>query len=483
MYDVAIIGGGVVGASIARELSKYHGKIVLIEKERDVSLGATKANSGIVHGVYATEYGTLKGRLAAKGSPMFQQLNKELNFGYRKTGSLVVGFNEADHRKIQKLYYNGKKYGENDQDLQLIGAETINKLEPHINGDVKMALHSKNVGVASPYEMTIALMENALANGVKVFFGQEINKIYRRENDFKIQGENQTFEAKYIVNAAGLYSDRVARMAGIEDYEIIPRRGQYILFGKDQGHLVNRVIFQVPNEKGKGILVTTTFHGNFMIGPNAEEVNDRADVSTTKESLKYIIQNARRSISDFKLNRAITTYSGIRASVKEKDFIIEGDRVKGMINLIGIDSPGLTAAPAIGEMVREMLKERGLILNKKTEFQPYRAPLFHKKEEDFEGSTDHQEPEKKVICRCETVTEEEITESFRRGLPVESIQAVKFRTRAGMGQCQGAYCRSRVKEIIRREQGGYKENIPMTSHREEPKVHKVDIKKIRKMDV
>ncbi len=483
MYDVAIIGGGVIGASIARELSKYYGKLILIEKENDVSLGATKANSGIIHGAYATEYGTLKGSLAAKGNLMFEQLNEELNFGYRKTGALVVGFNEEDENKIRRLYDNGKKYGENDSDLQMIGPETLQNLEPHINEDVTVALHSKNVGVASPYELTIALVENALSNGVEILLGQEVQGVQRQNGEFTIQTNDHTVNTRYVVNAAGLNSDSVAKMAGTDDYNIIPRRGQYILFGKDQGHLVNRVIFQVPTDKGKGILVTTTFHGNFMIGPNAEEVNDRTDVSTTKKSLEYIIKNARRSIPDFKLNRAITTYSGIRASVKEKDFIIEGQRVKGMINLIGIDSPGLTAAPAIGQRVIEMLKEQGLALIEKTSFQPYRPPLVHEKGEKFNGSTEHRNPGKKVICRCETVTEQEIKESFRRGLPVESIQAVKFRTRAGMGQCQGTFCRSRVKELIREERGVWKNEIPMTSHRKESNVHKVEIKDIRQMKV
>jgi len=309
-----------------------------------------------------------------------------------------------------------------------------------------------------------------------------VEKIRKHEEGFVIDVENERIKTKYLVNAAGLYSDGIAKMLGITNYEILPRKGQYILFGKDQGHLVNRVIFQVPSSKGKGILVTTTYHGNFMIGPNAEEVEDRADLSTTKESLQYIIDSARRSIPGFKLNRALTTYSGIRASIREKDFIIEGDQVQGMINLIGIDSPGLTAAPAIGVKVAEMLKELGLPLRLKEDFKAYRAPLVHIKPKDFDGSTEHEDPKKKIICRCETVTEAEIVESFNRGLPVESIQSIKFRTRAGMGQCQGAYCQSRVKEIINRELGIPKEEIPMNSHREGKKVDKVDIKEIKKMN-
>ena len=482
MYDVTIIGGGVIGASIARELSKYHGKILLIEKEKDVSLGATKANSGIVHGSYATPYGTLKGELAAKGNPMYEKLNKELNFGYRRTGALVMGFSSEDEMKLQELYANGKKYGESDEDLQIIGPDKIQELEPHSNPDIKVGLYSKNVGVASPYELTIALVENALTNGVELLLDKRVQSIKKYEKGFLINAEGQSIKTKYIVNAAGLYSDEIAKMLGIMDYEILPKKGQYILFGKDQGHLVNRVLFQVPNEKGKGILVTTTYHGNFMIGPNAEEVDDRADLSTTKESLEYIIETARRTIPNYNLKRAITTYSGIRASIKEKDFIIEGDKLDGMINLIGIDSPGLTAAPAIGERVVAMLAEKGFSLQYKEDFQASRAPLVHKKTQDFQGSTDHEDPDKKIICRCETVTESEILESFNRGLPVKSLQSVKFRTRAGMGQCQGAYCGSRVRQLLHEKLDIAIEEIPINSHREEKKIKKVDIKEIRKMN-
>ena len=481
MYDVTIIGGGVIGASIARELSRYHGKVLLIEKEKDVSLGVTKANSGIVHGSYATDHGTLKGELSAKGNPMYQSLNEELNFGFRKTGALVVGFTEEDEKRIQELYQNGKKYGESEEELQIIGPDKIKELEPYSNPDIKIALFSKNVGVTSPYEMTIALVENAMTNGVEVLLGKKVEGIKKQEDGFVIDAEGERVETTYLVNAAGLYSDEIAKMVGVTKYTVTPRKGQYILFGKDQGHLVNHVIFQVPNAKGKGILVTTTYHGNFMIGPNAEEVSDRADLSTTKASLQYIIDSARRSIPDFKLQRAITTFSGLRASIKEKDFIIEGEQVPGMINLIGIDSPGLTAAPAIGKKVTEMLHQRGLSLKLKEEFNAYRAPLVRQKPKDFDGSTEDQDPKKKIICRCETVTEAEIVESFKRGLPVESIQSLKFRTRAGMGQCQGAYCGSRVRSLMERELGIPEEKIPMNSHREDKPVSKVDLREIRKM--
>ncbi len=481
MYDVTIIGGGVIGASIARELSKYQAKVLLIEKEKDVSLGVTKANSGIVHGCYATEHGTLKGALAAKGNMLFKSLNDELNFGYRQTGGLVAGFTEEDEKRIRELYDNGIKYGESRQDLQIIGPSKIRELEPHSNPDIKIALYSRNVGVTSPYEMTIALVENAMTNGVEVLLGKKVQRIQKQEGYFIVDAEGKRIETKQLINAAGLYSDEIARMAGLSKYTILPRKGQYILFGKDQGHLVNHVIFQVPNVKGKGILVTTTYHGNFMIGPNAEEVSDRADLSTTKESLQYIIDAARRSIPGFKLQRAITTFSGIRASIKEKDFVIDGDMVQGMINLIGIDSPGLTAAPAIGKKVTEMLSQGGLNLTLKENFTAYRAPLVLKKSKDFDGSTEHEDPKKKIVCRCETVTEAEIVESFTRGLPVESVQSLKFRTRAGMGQCQGAYCEKRVKKLMQQELGIPYEEIPMNSHREEIELNKVNITEIRKM--
>lgn len=459
MYDVIIIGAGVVGAAIARELSKYNLNLGILEKSDDVSSGASKANSGIVHGGYAAKHGTLKGLLCEKGNKMYKKLEEELNFGYRQTGALVIGFNEDDEKKIIELYENGLKIGCND--LKVIRGEKLKEIEPYLNNEAKIALYANSVGVTSPYEFTIALAENAVTNGVDLKLENEVLSIEKLEERFIVHTNKEDIESRYIINATGLYSDKIANMVGLDDFKITPRKGQYILMGKDQGHLVNTVIFQVPTNKGKGILVTTTYHGNFMIGPNAEEANDRNDVATTTETLKYVIDTARKSIPDFNVRKALTTFSGIRATSSTGDFIIEESKVKRFINVAGIDSPGLTSSPAIAEMVVDILKNSDLNLLKKNNFNPYRKGIIIKKDVDFDGKVNHEDPTKNLICRCEQVTDSEIVDAIHRNIPINSIDAIKRRTRAGMGLCQGNFCKSRVKSIIARELNIEEDKVPV----------------------
>ncbi|MBU3128919.1 FAD-dependent oxidoreductase [Clostridium tagluense] len=449
MYDVVIIGAGVVGSAIARNLSRYNLKVCILEKEDDVSTGASKANSGIVHGGYAAKYGTLKGQLCGKGNKMYRKLQEELNFGYRKTGALVIGFNEEDEKKIKELYENGLKMG--CDDLEIIRGDKLKEIEPNLNSDVTVALYAKSVGVTSPYEFTIALVENAITNGVELKLLSEVLSIENLEEKFIVHTNKEDIEARYVINAAGQYSDKIANMLGMDDFEIMPKKGQYILMGKDQGHLVNTVIFQVPTDKGKGILVTTTYHGNFMIGPNSEEISDKDDVATTTETLKDVIDTARRSIPDFDVRKTLTTFSGIRASSNTGDFIIEESHVKKFINVAGIDSPGLTSSPAIAEMVADILVKSGLVLQEKDNFISYRKGIIVKKDNNFHGKIDDEDPAKNIICRCEVVTEAEIVDAIHRNIPINSTDAIKRRTRAGMGTCQANFCRSRVKAIIARE--------------------------------
>ena len=464
MYDVIIVGSGVVGAAIARKLSSYNLKIVILEKDDDVSNGASKANSGIVHGGYAAKYGTLKGKLCGKGNKMYKQLEEELNFGYRKTGALVIGFNDEDHKKINELYENGIKIG--CDDLEIIRGDKLKEIEPHLNSEVKVALYAKNVGVTSPYEFTIALVENAITNGAELRLDSEVLSIEKFEKKFVVHTAKEDLATRYVINAAGLYSDKIANMVGLDDFKIVPRRGQYILMGKDQGHLVNTVIFQVPTDKGKGILVTTTYHGNFMIGPNAEEVSDKDDLSTTSDTIKYVMDTARKSIPDFNIKKALTTFSGMRATSNTGDFIIEESRVKKFINVAGIDSPGLTSSPAIAEMVVDILKGSGLKLVDKTDFNPYRKGIVVKKDKDFQGKIDDDDKAKNIICRCESVTEAEIIDALHRNIPVNSVDAIKRRTRAGMGTCQGNFCRSRVKAIIARELNIEEDKVTIRGNRD-----------------
>ncbi|MBL4936538.1 NAD(P)/FAD-dependent oxidoreductase [Clostridium sp. YIM B02515] len=479
MYDVAIIGAGVVGSAIARELSKYNLNICLIEKTEDVAVGASKANSGIVHGGYAAKYGTLKGELCIKGNQMYEELDKQLNFGFRRTGALVVGFIEEDEKKIKELYENGLKIG--CDDLEIIYKDRIKEIEPHINDEAVVALYAKSVGVTSPYELTIALAENAIENGATLKLGTEVSGIETLEGYFNIKTNNGEIISRYVINAAGLYSDKIAAMVGADNFKILPRKGQYILFGKDQAHLVNTVVFQVPTEKGKGILVTTTYHGNFMIGPNAEEIEDKEDLATSVEILEEVVDTARKSIKDFDVKRALTTFSGVRAVSSTGDFIIEESKVKGFINAAGIDSPGLTSAPAIAVKVSEILKDTGLELNINPKFSPYRKSIIIKKNINFDGKVDHEDPAKNLICRCEKITEAEIVDALHRGIPVSSIDAVKRRTRAGMGNCQGNFCRKRVAAIIARELNIPIEEVSIRGRLSGPAPFRVSINEIRKI--
>lgn len=448
-YDLCIIGAGVVGLNIAREMSRYNLRICVIEKEEDVGRGCTKANSGIVHGGYSDEPGTLKAKLCVAGNQLYEQLDKELHFGYRRTGSVVLAFSDAEAPTLQKLLDYGRQNGVGG--LRLIDGGELLQREPHLNPNVVAALLCEDAGVTSPYEFAIALAENALANGVELKLGETVKSITPMPNEFNIETNHGTVAARFVINCAGAYSDQIAAMVGINDYHITPRRGQYVLLDKDQNHLVHSVIFQVPTSMGKGILVTTTFHGNLMIGPNAEEIDDKTDVGTDAATLEHIVLQARRSVPGFDMRKALTSFAGNRPVANRHDWVIEESRVKNFINLIGIDSPGLTASPAIARKVSAILQKCGLALLPNPEFQPQRPPIIRKKTAEFAGDVNAADPSLHIICRCEQVTEAEILDSLSRGIPVRSLDAVKFRTRAGMGRCQGAFCGPRVRELLARE--------------------------------
>lgn len=459
MYDVCIIGAGVVGTAIARELSRYRLRVALVERAEDVTQGASKANSGIVHGGYAAKHGTLKAELCAEGNRRFEGLQSELHFGYRRTGSLVVGFDEQDDATIQALYENGRLNGA--EGLEILSAREVRAMEPNISDRVRGALYCATAGVTSPYELTIALAENAIENGVDLLLNRQVTAI-EAGDDFSVCAGETTIHSHFVVNAAGVRSDEVAGMVGLHDFTITPRKGEYVLFEKGYGKLVNTVIFQTPTDKGKGILVTSTYHGNLMIGPNAEEVNDREDGATTEEHLVDIVETARKSVPSFDLSKVITNFSGIRATADGKDFIIEESSVPRFINAAGIDSPGLTSSPAIALRVAEILRSAGLELQVKSDWQAERRPIIVPKSLD---PTELKErialpagPER-IVCRCEQVSEAEILDAMARGIPVDTTDAVKRRTRAGMGFCQGQFCRPRVKALLARELGRSADDI------------------------
>lgn len=437
MYDIGIIGGGVIGCAIARELSKYDLKVCLLERNSDVATGATKANSGIVHGGYDAKHGSMKAKFSAPGNQMYQQLDDELHFGFAKIGSFVIGFNAEEAAKIQQIYVNGCKNGV--QNLQIVDGEFVRNKEPHLSKDITVALYCPTAGVVSPYEVAIALAENAVENGVDLRLNAEVVRIKQQDDGFAIAiaGQPQGIQAKRVINAAGLYADVIAQMVGINDFTISPRQGQYLLFDKDQGDLVNSVIFQTPTDISKGVLVTKTYHNNLLIGPDAETITDKENLDTASKNIAYITAAARKSLPDFDMRKVITAFAGNRAVGSKGDFIIEESKVKGFINVAGIESPGLTSAPAIAVYVAELLAETGINLKQKPNFNPHRKPY---RTEPTSGD--------RVICRCETVFESEIRAALRRPIPITTIDAIKRRTRAGMGRCQGGFCLPKVMQIM-----------------------------------
>lgn len=471
MYDICIIGAGVIGMNIARELAKYKLKICVLEKNGDVACGSSKANSGIVHGGYADQPGTLKAKLCAAGNRMYEALDAQLHFGYRKTGALVLAFQDEEVETLRDLYERGVRNGV--EGLRLIDGKQAAEREPYVNREVKAALASASVGVTSPYEFVIALAENAVANGVAIELEQEVRKIQPCAAGFEITTGKTAVTAHYVINAAGMYADAVSRMAGISKYRITPRQGQYIIMDKTQNYLVNSVIFQAPTKMGKGVLVTTTYHGNLMIGPNASDVAEKEDVGTDLKTLENITRAARKSIPEISLKYALKSFAGNRPVSNEKDWVIEESEVKGFFQLIGVDSPGLTAAPAIALEVVGLLKRAGLKLIPKEDFQSNRPPIIQKKGRDFKGSVEAEDPRQRIICRCETVTEAEIVDCLHRGLPVCTLDAVARRTRAGFGRCQGAFCGPRVRSILAAELGVSPEEIQDQSNAASDSVQRV----------
>jgi glycerol-3-phosphate dehydrogenase len=448
-YDVVIIGAGVIGCAIARELSRYQVNIAVLEKENDVSCGASKANSGIVHGGFDAKAGTRKGYFSRRGNRMYAKLDEELHFGYLECGSLVLAYNEEDYQKLLDLKDNGEKNGVDD--LQILNREEVIAMEPHVSEDVKHALYCPSSGVTSPYELTIALCDNAIQNGVDVFLNTEVVNIdldKDGEHDFCVVTKEEIYHADYIVNAAGVFSDRIAKMLGIDDFYIIPRKGEYILLDKKQGHLAQHVLFQTPSHKGKGILVTRTYHGNLMLGPNAQEVDTRDEIGTNEDVLKYIVGTARHSVPDFDMRFMLTSFAGLRATSSTHDFIVGRSKVPGFIQAAGIESPGLTSSPAIAKYIAEELSQSGLELIEDPSFNPNRPPIIQKQDKD-------------IVCLCEQVSKSEIIDALSRGLYIDHIDGVKRRTRATMGSCQGHRCREKVATIIAEYHGIDKEEVTL----------------------
>ena len=454
MYDVIIIGAGVCGAAVARELSRYRVNACVLEKEEDVCCGTSKANSGIVHAGYDAEPGTLKARLNVQGNKLMERLSEELDFPFKRNGSLVICRDEEGMPALRRLYDKGIKNGV--PGLKILGREEVLKMEPNVADDVYAALYAPTAGIVCPFSLNIALAENAYVNGINFRFDTEVQEIVRIEKGYEIHTDKGTFQTGYVVNAAGVYADKFHNMVSGKKIHITPRRGDYCLLDKNAGSHVGRTIFTLPTKYGKGVLVTPTVHGNLLVGPTAIDVEDKEGTNTTAAGLDEVITKAGQSVKDLPMRQVITSFAGLRAHEDGDEFIIgEPEDAQGFIDCAGIESPGLTSAPAIGKMAAGILREK-LHLEEKDDFIAERKgildPATLTKEERAELI--RREPAYgNIICRCEMVTEGEIIDAIRRPLGAKSLDGVKRRTRAGMGRCQSGFCSPRTMEILARELG------------------------------
>ncbi len=452
MYDVLIIGCGVVGASIAYRLSRHKLSIAVLEKENDVSNATTKANSGILHAGYDPEPGTQMAKLNVEGVKLAKDIAIALDVPYVQNGSLVLAFDEADKETIKKLYEKGIKNGVSD--IQILTAQEVQEMEPKLSKDVKGALYAPTAAIVSPWEFTLAMAETAVKNGTELFLSSEVTNIEKVTDGFCITAGDRQFKCRYVINAAGVYGDVVHNMVAQPDFSITPVRGQYHLLDKAEGIQVKKTIFQCPGKEGKGVLVSPTVHGNLLVGPDAEEINDADDVASTIDGLKFIQTKSVKSVPGIDFSKSIRQFAGIRAVSDKKDFIIsEAKDAKGFFDVAGIKSPGLSAAPAIACLVQDMLQNSGLEMDAKKEFNNTRKCVRPNKMsiEERKELIKKNPAYGRIVCRCEGISEGEILDTLKTAIPPRTLDGVKRRVSAGFGRCQGGFCGPRILEILARE--------------------------------
>lgn len=458
MLDVVIIGGGICGCSLLYELSRYRVRALLVEKENDLTEGATKANSAIVHAGYDPEPGTMMAKYNVEGCHLIEKLCADLDIMYRKNGSLVLGFDEADRATIEKLYERGVVNGV--PDLRILEYDELHEKEPATSANALCALYAPSAGIVSPWELAFAQAQTAVKGGAEVRLETEVLGIRRKEGHYSLRTTAGDIKTRFVVNAAGCGSDLISRMLGEKNFTIKPTRGQYYLLDTTQGEIIKHVIFQCPSKDGKGVLVSPTVHGNLIVGPNAEP-SDSDDLATTAKGQDFVRKNAVKSVPSIEFHETIRNFSGIRAATEHADFIIgESKENPGYFNIAGIKSPGLTSAPAIAKDLALMLGKAGLKLEPNPNFQSRRSVLrFNELSDKQRAEVIRKNPlYGTIVCRCRTVTEGEIVDALHEPLPPLSLGAVKRRCTPGSGRCQGGFCGPRVQAIIARELG-----IPQTS--------------------
>ena len=453
MYDVVIIGAGVSGAAVAREVSRYTANVLVLEQFEDVCCGTSKANSAIVHAGYDAPTGSLMARLNVRGSQVMEDLSRELDFPYRRNGSMVLCMAEEDRPRLQALLDRGVANGV--EGLRIIEREEILRREPNVSPDVVAALDVPTGAIVCPFGLNIAMAENAAVNGATFQFNTAVTGFTAGEEGWTVHTDRGDVSARCVVNAAGVHADQLHNLVSARKIHITPRRGDYYLLDKAAGEVVHATLFQLPGKFGKGVLVSPTVHGNTIVGPTAIDIEERDNTSTTREGLDQVAQKAAVSVPSIPLRQAITSFAGLRAHEDGGEFLIgEVEDAPGFFDCAGIESPGLSSSPAIGEMVAGLIREK-LGLSPRPDFVPTRKGIVNPQTLSFaerQALVKENPAYGRVICRCETVTEGEILDALRSPIPPRSVDGVKRRVGAGMGRCQGGFCGPRVVEILAREQ-------------------------------
>jgi len=458
-YDIIIIGAGITGCMTAYKLARYRLRVAVVERSADIAMGATRANSAIVHAGFDPEPGTLKAKLNANGCMQIREIARILNVSYKNNGTLVLGFSEEEMDHVGQLMDWGKQNGV--PDLELLNAEELAALEPNVSANALGALRAPTAGIVCPYGLAIAVAENAALNGTDFYFDFPVTKIDRTETGFSVSDGKTTLSARYVVNAAGTHAEDIAAIAGEQDFpaKSLPRRGEYMLLDKTVGGMISHTLFAVPGKLGKGIILSPTVDGNLIMGPNAHLV-DKDDTSTTADGLAEITRGASRLVDRLDTRAVITQFAGVRPNCVLGDFYLKpSEQIPGLLHLAGIESPGLASSPAVADYAVNLLTEMGLELTERENYIPTRPdqPKFTELSDEEKRALIEKNPAYgKIICRCETITEGEIIDAIRRPLGARNLDMVKRRTRAGMGRCQGGFCSPRVAEILARELG-----IPM----------------------
>ncbi|MEG2660393.1 MAG: NAD(P)/FAD-dependent oxidoreductase [Oscillospiraceae bacterium] len=449
MLDAIVIGCGIIGAATAYELSQYRLSVAVLEAENDVSTGTTKANSAILHAGYDPKPGSMMAKLNVNGSRMAKELCRALDVPYKQVGSYVVAFSEGELAKLQELYDNGVQNGV--EGVALIDGDELRLREPNIGKDAIKALYAPSAAIVSPWEYALALAETAVKNGVQLKLSHKVLNIDKIDGGWRVNTDKGAFEARVVLNAAGIHADIIHNMVAEPSFSISPSKGEYYLLDTSEGKTVNSVIFQAPSKDGKGVLVAPTVHGNLIVGPNAKASGE--DLSTTAEGMEFVGKMAKKSVPSLNLRSSIRNFAGLRANTEHEDFIIE-KAADGFIDIAGIKSPGLSAAPAIAKYAVSLMENEGVALRCKDDFVNTRRHICFKELplEEKERLVAENPAYGRVICRCETVTEGEILACLNTPIPPVSVDGVKRRVRAGMGRCQGGFCGPRVLEILAREQ-------------------------------